>query len=403
MDDLEEKKRLIQQRDKDGTLIYRPPHEETIFTISELEELLSGLKGFEVPEDKRNPVQTSHWIKSKALELLGYNGPSGFRTKVAKKHKPKFIHQVMDLFAQSSSNLQIWGYIPYTDAEIEADWRTDTEYDYSDIKIIIVRHEDYIIRGVRIVEASELASWDNTGTETFKWQGFIPDSFRGQSILRVGDTDPIFDTVGFNTDNLETIEERMQRIEESESASSSTIAVDTPNPSLLLTIDEIGELVRPLIGHRLPDKGERVTGQLFEKKVARQLGYEFNDSELSADTGSFPDIRHQFIETKFQDSPTIDLGRHHPDDEQPLEGDWKSELAPNDARYLIGLADDKGNEYEITGIIVVSGSEFNEYFGITEGTNSKVQMTIPNFSDIGSDDITLKKDGKSQSGLSEFE
>jgi len=377
------KKEKINRLDSDGELIYQPPHKDTLYTIDELESLLAGLAGYEVPKDKRNPVQTSHWIKRKALELLGYNDPEGFRTKVAKKHKPKFIHQVMDLFAQSRDNLQIWGYIPYTDAEIEADWRYDRTFEFSETRIVIVRHEDYIIRGIRIVEAEELALWDATGTETFKWQGFISDSFRQATTLETGDSDPIFDTLGIRQEELDSLEERIETIEEKESGTSTSLAVEKPDPSLLLTVEEIGQRLQPLVGERIRDEGERVTGQLFEKEVAKRLGYAFTDTELSADTGSFPDIRHQFIETKFQDSPTIDLGRHHPDDEDVLESDWSEGLAPRDARYVVGLADEVEDGYEITGVAVVSGDEFSEYFSITEGTNSKVQMTIPDFESIG--------------------
>jgi hypothetical protein len=386
------KKEKISKLDSDGELIYQPPHKDTLYTIDELESLLSDLAGYEVPEDKRNPVQTSHWIKRKALELLGYNDPEGFRTKVAKRHKPKFIHQVMDLFAQSRDNLQIWGYIPYTDAEIEAAWRYDRTFEFSETRIVIVRHEDYIIRGVRIVEAEELASWDATGTETFKWQGFIPNSFRQAITLETGDNDPIFDTLGIQQDELDSLEERIETIKQKESATSTSLAVEKPDPSLLLTVEEIGQRLQPLVGERIQDEGERVTGQLFEKEVAKRFGYAFTDTELSADTGSFPDIRHQFIETKFQDSPTIDLGRHHPDNEDVLESDWSEGLAPRDARYVVGLADEVADGYEITGITVVSGDEFSEYFSITEGTNSKVQMTIPDFESIGDDDVEVKSE-----------
>lgn len=395
------KKKKIRELDSNGELIYQAPHEETLYTIDELNELLSGLAGYEVPEDKRNPVQTSHWIKRKTLKLLGYNDPEGFRTKVAKKHKPKFIHQVMDLFAQSRNNLQIWGYIPYTDAEIEADWRYNRTFEFSESRIIIVRHEDYIIRGVRVVDAEELALWDVTGTETFKWQGSIPDSFRQSTTLEVGTRDPIFNTFNSDKSELSSLEERINRIEEKETVATS-LAVQKPVPSLLLTVKEIGERLRPLVGEHIPDRGERVTGQLFEKEVAKMFGYTFTDAEISADTGSFPDIRHQFLETKFQDSPTIDLGRHHPDDEDVLESDWSEGLAPRDARYVVGLANDVGSKYEITGIVVVSGDEFSEYFSITEGTNSKVQMTIPNFEKIGDDDVELKSESDDQTDIDEF-
>ncbi len=400
----ENKTEKISRLDSDGELIYQPPHKETLYTIDELEDLLSNLAGYQIPEDSRSNVQKSHWVQGKALELLGYKHPDGFRTKVAKKHTPKFIHQVMGIFVQSRDNLQIWADILYPDAKIKADWRYDREFDYSETRIVIIRHgnEDYVIRGVRVLDAEEVATWDNTGTKTFKWQGFIPDSFRQSTTLKTGDSDPIFETLDFKPEDLDPLEQRIRTIEKKEQSTSTTLAITNPQPSQLLTIQEIGQQLQSLVGERIPAKGERVTGQLFEKEVAKKFGYSFTDTELSADTGSFPDIRHQFVETKIQDSPTIDLGCHHPDDENVLESDWSEDLAPRDARYVIGLVNKVGDEFEITGIVVVSGDEFGEYFSITEGTNSKVQMPIPDFERIGNDDVEIVSESEIQAGLGEF-
>ncbi len=401
---VEHKQEKISRLDSDGDLIYQPPHKETLYTIDELEELLSGLVGYQIPEDNRSNVRKSHWVQGKALELLGYKHPDGFRTKVAKKHTPKFIHQVMGIFVQSRNNLQIWADILYPDAKIKADWRYDREFDYSETRIVIIRHgnEDYIIRGVRVLDAEEVATWDNTGTETFKWQGFIPDSFRQSTTLKIGKKDPIFDTLNFRSEDLDPLEQRIRTLEKKDVSTSTPLAITRPQASQLLTIQEIGQRLQPLLGERIPAKGERVTGQLFEKEVAKRFGYSFTDAESSADTGTFPDIRHQFVETKIQDSPTIDLGRHHPDDDNPLESDWSKELTPRDARYVVGLANKIGNEFEITGIVVVSGDEFGEYFSITEETNSKVQMPIPNFESIGNDNVEVVSESEMQADLDAF-
>jgi hypothetical protein len=310
----------------------------------------------------------------------------------------------MGIFVQTRNNLQIWADILHPDAKIKADWRYDREFDYSETRIVIIRHgnDDYAIRGVRVYEAEEVATWDTTGTETFKWQGFIPDSIRQSTSIEVGNSDQIFETLDINPEDREPLEQRIKTIDQKEVSTPTTLAIAKPDPSLLFTIREIGESLQHLIGERIPAKGERVTGQLFEKEVAKRFGYSFTDAELSADTGSFPDIRHQFLETKLQDSPTIDLGRHHPYDEDVLEFDWNEGLAPRDARYVVGLANKVGDEFEITGIVVVSGHEFGEYFGITEGTNSKVQMPIPDFESIGDDDVEIISESDSQNGLNEF-
>lgn len=393
------KREKISRLDSDGELIYQPPHEETLYTTDELEDLLSELVGFQIPEDSRSNVRKSHWVQGKAVELLGYNHPDGFRTDVAKEHTPKFIHQVMSIFVQSRNNLQIWANILHPDGKIKADWRYNHSFDYSETRIVIIKHgnDDYTIRGVKVLEAEEVATWDTTGTETFKWQGSITDSLRQSTTLEVGDNEPVFDTLDIEQNDLDSLEQRIEDIKREEMSTSTMLATTEPEPLSLLTIQEIGQRLRPLIGERIPAKGERVTGQLFEREVAKRFGYSFNDTELSADTGAFPDIRHQVVETKLQDSPTIDLGCHHPDDEEVLDSDWSDDLAPQDVRYVIGLANKVEDEFEITGIIVVSGNEFGEYFSITEETSSKVQMPIPDFESIGGDvDPVSESDGQTE-------
>lgn len=396
-----EKKDLIKQRDQDGGLIFTPPFEDTLYSISELEALLSELRGLQVPEDQRSNVQVSHWVKKRAVEALGYNTPRGFRTKEAKQHSPKFINQVMDMFVQKESNLQIWEYNPATEAEIEADWRTDRSFRFSDLRFAIIkRNAEFVIEGVKVVHADELKKWDPTGTETFKWQATIPDSYRSRDEFIFRPDDPALDVIGIRKSDLAPFEDRLDQIREKEAATLGSLAERPPDPPLLLKIEEIANRLQPLVGETIPDRGIRVTGQLFEKAVAERLGYSFEDGTISADTGSFPDLRHQLTEVKFQDSPTIDLGRHHPDSTERLEFGWNRwGLSEREIRFVIGLANKNGGNFEITGMVIVSGSRFNDLFNVTDETNSKVQMTIPGFEEIGKPEAPLLRGQDDQSKL----
>ena len=113
------------------------------------------------------------------------------------------------------------------------------------------------------------------------------------------------------------------------------------------------------------------------------MGYSFEE-KFSINSGQIPDIIHQLIETKLQISPTIDLGYHLPISNAPLKFSWnENQLTPRDIRYVIALADKtKEDTVLITGIIITSGEEFEKFFSLVEGTNTKVQMTIPNFGNI---------------------
>lgn len=397
--DTSEKIERISQMDS-GSLIYEPPHEDLIYDTSKIEELLDSLVGLKIPEDLSN-VQRSHWVKEKIISELGYEEPDAFRSKKAKKHTPKYIHQLMDIFIQKENNLQIWGYVPYADVEIDAEWRGQP-HEMKETRIVVVkRNEENIITGFKIVEGEDLEKWDNTGTKTVKWQGFVPDSFRNKGKVYTGGSEPLFSKIG---ESELSLEEKQEQIRIQETESSDKLAEMPPeDSSLVLTIEELKSILNDLIGIELEDRGERLTGQLFEKKVAEKIGYEFDEEDLSADRGEFPDLLNQLLEVKFQDSPTIDLGKHLPTDEEKLEFGWnKWGLTNEDIRYVVGLGDEKEDCFELTDIVIISGLDFEEFFGVTADTNSKIQMSIPNFEDIGKEEYQVKEAINSQREINEF-
>ena len=153
-------------------LIFCPPNQDSLFTEDEILELTTPILNQVIPHELSN-VQKSQWAKLQIIELLGYQRPSGLRTKQAKQSKPKFIHQLFDIFVQSSRNLQFWNYVPYSDTIIPGEWNVESEspYRYKDCRYLLVFHNpEGVILKTAIVSGNKLAEWDTTGTQTIKWQ-----------------------------------------------------------------------------------------------------------------------------------------------------------------------------------------------------------------------------------------
>ena len=102
---LEAKVSLIQKSEAQlppkDFLIFHPPNIESLFTEDEILELITPILNQSIPSEL-STVQKSQWIKFQIIELLGYQRPAGLRTTQAKQSKPKFIHQLLDIFVQSS-------------------------------------------------------------------------------------------------------------------------------------------------------------------------------------------------------------------------------------------------------------------------------------------------------------
>lgn len=107
-------------------------------------------------------------------------------------------------------------------------------------------------------------------------------------------------------------EEKNKEIRELDRASAGEpLLLKPPLPELLYTLDELGFLLKELIGLEAPrNEGGRLLdvrpkGMWFEWEVAKLLGY-----TQMPKTGAFPDMRHQLMETKHHTgkSITIDFG-----------------------------------------------------------------------------------------------
>jgi len=148
--------------------------------------------------------------------------------------------------------------------------------------------------------------------------------------------------------------------------------VEEPDIKNLFSIALLKKMVaEKLIGFKLNAAATKNRGQSLEKKTLELLGYEIKESDLLY--GAFPDIRNQLLEVKVQDSPTVDLGKFSPENEEIVVAD--SNLTTFDVRYLIALTNPQTEIIE--GIILCPGEKLGEIFSYVSAESYKCQRTIP--------------------------
>ena len=117
----------------------------------------------------------------------------------------------------------------------------------------------------------------------------------------------------------------------------------------------------------------RPKGHWFEFEVAKRLGYNYPPGG-----GLFPDIRHQALEIKHHTgkSITVDFGRYHPGSGDVINETWNRQLQlkVNQIRYLIALAPPP--KFKVTTLIVLTGAQIINVFGVSPTQTIKYQMGI---------------------------
>jgi hypothetical protein len=151
------------------------------------------------------------------------------------------------------------------------------------------------------------------------------------------------------------------------------------DPALLLSLEELAFLLKPLMGIEAPrDAANRILevrpkGHWFEFEVVRRLGYHYPPR-----AGLFPDVRHQLLEVKHHTgkSVTIDFGHHHPASKDVPEERWNEKTRARicDIRYLIALAPPP--EFRVTVMVLATGAEIDSIFGVSATQTIKYQLGI---------------------------
>ena len=158
-----------------------------------------------------------------------------------------------------------------------------------------------------------------------------------------------------------------------------TLANAPADPAVLYSLEELGCLLKPLMGIDAPRDGQnrilevRPKGHWFEYEVVKSLGYHYPPG-----SGLFPDVRHQLLEVKHHTgkSVTIDFGHHHPASKEIVEARWneKAKARIRDIRYLIALAPPP--EFKVSVLVLATGAEIDKIFGVSPTQTIKYQLGI---------------------------
>lgn len=321
--------------------IYDPliEYPEAVFTPEELEELLAHeLAGCVFA----GPIRTRSKIAKEAVcEALGYPVPPSFS-----RVKPRFPGQDLDVYVQQHDNLQVWN------EELSPTRR------YALIRVDEVGQ----VLAVRVVEGTDLAALDRTGTLTSKYQAKRRSGgATGSTLVSRMDT-PRFIA---ELDPADHLNERTLR---------ELLPVSAPEYGAVLSVGALYDRLLGLVGREMEySTSERLRGELLHRLACEELGL-----GSYADTGKFPDIVCQALEVKLQTSPTIDLGMVTPDSEGPAVT-LSPRLRHCDARYLVAYGSHDGRWVRIEHVVVSTGadffSEFQRFGGLTQ--NRKLQLRLP--------------------------
>lgn len=308
--------------------------------VPELEAILNeSLPGLNVAYPPRT---RSKVVKTAVCAALGYSVPSNFA-----RTQPRFPGQDFDTYVQKSSNLQIWN------EEIS----TTRRY------VIIQVNDHDIIQKVKVVSGDRLAELDTTGTLTQKYQARFSPRMKAAELLSPRDTQTVINIV---------VQAPAASVERPRS-------IDYPQQGRLRPIAELFDVLKDLVGQGFPDRGiiqDRNRGGDLHRLVCGILGYaDFEDD------GSCPDVKHELLEIKLQTAPTIDLGLVCPNSNEPLDIPMIGgmQIKHCDVRYLIvgGATDLK--TVTITGVYLVTGADFFNWFPQFGGKvlNKKLQIPLP--------------------------
>ncbi|MGH9426282.1 MAG: nuclease [Terriglobia bacterium] len=281
------------------------------------------------------------------------------------KGVPRIRRELLDSYIATtglSYNLQVWNRIPAVPSVlveyVTGDPLLTTDVRFVLVKVDAVRQE---IRAVAILTPSYIVrTFGPFGKPTIKHQLII--SARARAEVLAGNP-PILshsdhpDVVPMTSVNADLSQHGMH---------------DEPQSKLVLSMGAIISVVeKNIIGKRVEQTATKNRGQALEEIVARALGYRPNVGDLLA--AGYPDIRHQGLEVKVQDAPTVDLGRFSPQ---------LSERVPScpgfttaSIRYLIALTEPATGI--IQGAVVCPGIRLGEHFSFVADSSYKCQRTIP--------------------------
>ncbi len=355
----------------DLKILKNPPKNlKTILSGKELAELFKKIVGKKFILTKKSRTDGSNLRKLISIELsvlLTEIAPEDSYQKKTKKGIPKILLQCVDTYIVTSGesyNLQVWNRIPNSNA-ILIHYNDGNVIRAKDIRFVIVKIdmksdkiESVIIMTPQFIETT----FGKFGIPTLKHQLMISDKKRKEIEAR---KPPIL----FESDT--EIIKKLAKCEKIIKQKSSI--KDNPELKNLYKLEVIRDSFQSrLIGMSIPSLQTKNKGQLLEKEISDLLGYE--NENITLMEGLYPDIRHQLLEVKIQDSPTVDLGKYSP---LILESNFSKleNVTTEDVRYLIALTDKK--DLTVKALVLMPGKNLGDYFSYVSETSYKCQRSIP--------------------------
>jgi hypothetical protein len=282
-----------------------------------------------------------------------------------RKGVPRLLREFVDTFivtSGSSYNLQVWNRNP-SQPTPQIEYVDGCFLRANDVRLILVRIDVALHRIRCVVVATPeyiVEHFGKFGKETVKEQLIILPRAR-QQVLSM--KPPIL----FYPDERALSRKFSKSIVPQESR-----IHDMPAVATTLRLRTICDYAKSeLIGRRIRPSATKNRGQELEQFVASGLGYQVADADVLI--GGYPDIRHQALEVKIQDAPTVDLGRYSPQFDESVEG--CPGFTTQTVRYLIALTDPKTGVCE--GVVLCPGRRLAEHFVYVAERSFKCQRSIP--------------------------
>lgn len=343
-----------------------PKSKEHITSPVEIARRLKPLIGRKFPLTNKTRTNGANMRKLVASTLETYPLPeaSDNYSYISTKGIPKITREYLDTYIVTSGNsynLQVWNRLP-TSNELQVEYGDGSGLCASDVRYVLVRVDvsSHEITTVLVLTPEYIErNFGRFGAPTIKHQLIITNKKRREIVGGNG--------VGFNMRDTEVVQKLCA---ESYVKPGKRFNQWPESGEILSTYDIMVKAALPLV-HQVIAGGEtKIRGQILERLILEKLGYSVGAVKLLE--GQYPDIKHQLLEVKIQDSPTIDLGKHTP--KAPTLILPQLGITTKDVRYLIVLMNPKSNEVE--GVVLMPGEDLDQHFSYVYGVSGKSQRSI---------------------------
>ena len=353
----------------DKSLKIPPASKQSLSSPQELTDKLKALLGrsFALTGKSRTDGSKLRKLVGETLSSGSQpvSGNAGSYDVVPPKRKgvPKILLEYVDTYIVTSGdsyNLQVWNRNPSSDS-VQVQYANGETLKSSEVRFILAR----VKPGINKISAIAVLSPDYIvkkfgafGKPTIKHQLMISTAARQKVLAQPG-------KVLFYDDGIKNKKATPSNL------SSQNIHAQ-PTESFLLPLSVIRDIVKnEIIGKKIDSGATKNRGQVLEAMIARSLGYKLRKEQKLA--GGYPDICHQALEVKIQDSPTVDLGKYSPEYDEVISG--CSGFTTKRVRYLIALTNPETNIVE--GAILCPGNRLGQHFTYVAEKSYKCQRAIP--------------------------